>query len=273
MFRRLRIPLAVALLVAVSGVLFWRLVLAPKIDLSHPPIAVRFTTTEAGYVTLVVESDKATERGRRVRNLITDTWYPAGDHTFWWDGLDESTVETGNIPGIGPYERHIGGSVVAPAEYRVRGLVRQAVEPRYQFAVYSGSQSPPWKTPSGRGGWLADHTPPSAALFLPASGTTDAQVLLSSPVAEAGEGLVWTDLDGRRVAGIHGIGEGDGWGGAELLARDLNGPHGKSYTYLAGAWFDHAEVWDLGGDRKAYSYSFDRHVDAAVGGLAVRDGV
>ena len=38
------------------------------------------------------------------------------------------------------------------------------------------------------------------------------------------------DLDGRRVAGTRGIGAGDGWGGAELLARDM----GRKLEY---AWW------------------------------------
>jgi len=73
------------------------------------------------------------------------------------------------------------------------------VAPNYEFAVYSGGQSPPWNTEdtkkkenpkSDHGGWLADHTPPAAALFLPGSSGREQdaapRLLLSSPVAEAG---------------------------------------------------------------------------------------
>jgi len=277
-FRRIRLPLAVALIAAIGGLLVWVGAFAPPAGQAQPPIAVRFTTTEPGYVTLVLERETANpvERGRRVRNLITSTWYPAGEHTVWWDGLDESSTQTVTIPGIAMYEWHTRGSLVGPGEYRVRGLVRQAIAPRYEFSVYSGNQSPPWKTQSGRGGWLADHTPPVAALFLPSgTGGPESPVLLSSAVAEASDGLVWTDLDGRRVAGTRGLGAGEGWGGAELLARDVSGPRpdSKSYAYLAGTWFQRAEVWDIGGYRKLYSHPFDRSEDAAVGGLGVRDGL
>jgi hypothetical protein len=42
-------------------------------DLPHPPIAVRFTLARAGFVTLVIED----ESGKRVRNLISETPFPA----------------------------------------------------------------------------------------------------------------------------------------------------------------------------------------------------
>jgi len=258
----------------------------------HPPIPVRFRLGEPAYVTLVIErlspapledTEKESSSGKklpvsnaakhslRVKNLIANTWYPAGEHTVWWDGLDESNAHPTVIPAEAIYYR-IYGSLVSPGEYRVRGLTRQAVAPRYEFAVYSGGQSPPWKTKNGRGGWLADHTPPAAALFLP-GGDKDAElrVLLGCWVAEAGDGLVWCDLEGRRIAGTRGIGAGDGWGGAELLARDIGTRHvPKQEVYLAGVWFDRAEVW---ASRKLFSYEFARGKDAAVGGLAVRDSV
>ena len=258
----------------------------------RPPIPVRFRLDEPAYVTLVIERTAAVEPdvagakpsnaedklrftgrvGLRVRNLVSNTWYPAGEHTVWWDGLDESNTHLFHVPGSAIYYR-IDGSLVTPGEYRVRGLAHQEVAPKYEFAVYSGGQNPPWKTKDGAGGWLADHTPPSAALFLPGVGGADPRILLSSWVAEAGDGLVWCDLDGRRVAGTRGIGAGEGWGGAELLARDVGTRHvPKHDAYLAGNWFDKAEVWALGVNQKVYSYPFLRKEDWAVGGLAVRDG-
>src|SRR6516164_10327991 len=154
----------------------------------RPPIPVRFRLDEPAFVTLVIERTAAVEpdsagekpdkaagklhytgrHGLRVKNLVSNTWFPAGEHTVWWDGQDESNAHTIVIPGKAVYYR-IDGSLVAAGQYRVRGLTRQAVVPKYEFAVYSGGQSPPWKSKSGRGGWLADHTPPAAALFLPGS--------------------------------------------------------------------------------------------------------
>jgi hypothetical protein len=163
-----------------------------KADQPRAPIPVRFKLDEPAYVTLVIErpdlGDPA-KPGLRVKNLVSNTWYPAGEHTVWWDGLDETNSRMFLIRGHSIYYR-IDGSLVPAGEYRVRGLTRQAVVPKYEFAVYSGNQSPPWKTKSGRGGWLSDHTPPSAALFLPGSpdgeNATEPRVLLACWVAEAG---------------------------------------------------------------------------------------
>ena len=53
---------------------------------SQPPIPVSFTLPEAAYVTLAIEDAK----GKHVKNLIGDTFFEAGKHTVYWDGLDES---------------------------------------------------------------------------------------------------------------------------------------------------------------------------------------
>jgi hypothetical protein len=264
----------------------------------RPPIPVRFRLDEPAFVTLVIERTAAAEtdgageapdkaagklrytgrHGLRVKNLVSNTWFPAGEHTVWWDGLDESDAHTIFIPGKALYYR-IDGSLVSAGGYRVRGLTHKAVAPKYEFAVYSGGQSPPWKTEGGRGGWLADHTPPAAALFLPSSNVEKGAgpgVLLSSPVSEAGDGLVLCDLEGRRVSGRRSIGTGDGWCGAELLARDVGTKRvPKQDAYLAVDWLDRVEVWALGPNwsgKKVFTYKFSRREHWAVGGLAVRDG-
>ena len=281
-----------AVLAAFAGSM--HIALADEPPAPRPPIPVRFKLDEPAFVTLVIERTAAVEpdsagenpdkdagkklhytgrRGLRVKNLVSNTWFPAGEHTVWWDGLDESNAYLTEKS----YWR-IDGALVSAGEYRVRGLTRQAVMPKYEFAVYSGGQSPPWKTRNGLGGWLADHTPPAAALFLPGSSGKGKEaaprVLLSSWVSEAGDGLVWCDLDGRRVAGTRGIGAGDGWGGAELLARDVGTkPVANHDAYLAGSWFvDKAEVWALGANQKLFTYQYPRKEDWGVGGLAVRDG-
>jgi hypothetical protein len=110
-------------------------------------------------------------------------------------------------------------------------------------------------------------------------------VLLSSPVSEAGDGLVLCDLQGRRVSGTRTIGAGGGWVGAELLARDVGTQHaGKQDVYLAVDWLERAEVWALSpitykaghgpswSGKKIFTYTFPHRQDWAVGGLAARDG-
>src|SRR6516162_1360829 len=307
-----RLPRPVTQFLVSIAVLTASPVAAPAAEPDPPPaerqpIPVRFRLDEPAFVTLVIERTAAVEPdgteekpdkaggkllytgrpGLRVKNLVCNTWFPAGEHTVWWDGLDESNTHTIVLPGKGVYYR-IDGSLVSAGEYRVRGLTRQAVAPTYEFAVYSGGQSPPWKPRNALGGWLADHTPPAAALFLPRSNVEKGAgpgVLLSSPVSEAGDGLVLCDLEGRRASGTRTIGAGDGWVGAELLARDVGTRHvPNQVAYLAVDWLDKAEVWALGpiaykaghgpswSGTKVFTQRFSRREDWAVGGLAVRNG-
>ena len=88
----------------------------------HPPIPIRFTLPEAGLVTLVI--DDAT--GRRVRNLLSETPFPAGGNTAWWDGQDD----LGRDPEAARHGiYHVPGQFVAPGEYRVRGLWHKTDRP------------------------------------------------------------------------------------------------------------------------------------------------
>jgi hypothetical protein len=183
-----------------------------------PPIPIRFTLDKPGNVTLVIEDEK----GNRVRNLVAATLFPAGKNVVWWDGRDESVrvpyVE-GNTVGIhGIYK--VGGRPVTPGKYRVRGLARDDIKLRYEFTVYPNSGNPPWRTADGTGAWLSDHTPPADTEFVPATGglTTEPRVYISASIAEAGFGLIWTDLNGRKINGLRWI--GGHWTGANYLARD-----------------------------------------------------
>src|SRR6516164_3256479 len=98
----------------------------------RPPIPVRFRLDEPAFVTLVIERTAAVEpdsagekpdkaagklhytgrHGLRVKNLVSNTWFPAGEHTVWWDGQDESNAHTIVIPGKAVYYR-IDGSLVS----------------------------------------------------------------------------------------------------------------------------------------------------------------
>ncbi len=61
------------------------LMTATSVVAQQGPIPVTFKLTKPGFVTLVVDNDK----GTRVRNLISETWFKAGEHTVYWDGLDD----------------------------------------------------------------------------------------------------------------------------------------------------------------------------------------
>ena len=89
----------------------------PASDAPHPPIPIKFSLKEAGFVTLVIEDAS----GKRVRNLVSETPFPAGDNTAWWDGLDD----VGRDPEAASHAvYHIPGKLVRAGTYSVRGLFR-----------------------------------------------------------------------------------------------------------------------------------------------------
>jgi hypothetical protein len=265
-------------------------------DRPHPPIAIRFSLPLAGRVTLVIE-DAA---GKRVRNLVSDTAFPAGENVAWWDGLDDLGRDAEEA-------RHgiyaTPGQFVAPGEYRVRGLVHQGIDLRYEFSIYNAG-NPAWETADTSGGWLTNHTPPMAALFVPADklpadkGMADAGkglVFIGSYVSEGGAGLAWVDLAGKKRGGRGWV--GGNWTAAPYLARDAGASAVPGdYAYVASAWDIDSEhktkgpkqgeirvtALSLKGDRPVIKYLFepagginshgDQQWKDQIAGLAVHDG-
>lgn len=174
-------------------------------DQEHPPIPIRFILKTPGNLTLVIENAK----GERVRNLVSDTAFPAGVSTVWWDGRDETPGKSG--PG-GAYE--LTPRLVPPGSYRVRGLFHQGIDMIYDFSVYSPGD-PPWDTEDGSGCWTSDVIPPSSVAFLPGV----RQMAIGSRGSEGGHGLIFTDLSGNKLRGFRYVAAGT-WTGAEFLARD-----------------------------------------------------
>jgi hypothetical protein len=197
----------------------------------HPPIPIHFALSAPGYVSLVIDD----AQGNRVRNLVSDTLFPAGQNTAWWDGSDDLSRDR---EAADHGEFYIPTHFVAPGEYRVRGIVHQPIDLRYEFSVYSPG-NPPWETLDGTGGWLTNHTPPSAALFLPAdkSPTGKPLVYIGCYVAEGGSGLAWFDLEGNKQGGRGSV--GGTWTAAQILARD-EGPQANPaiFAYAAATWGD-----------------------------------
>jgi hypothetical protein len=126
----------------------------------HPPIAVPFHLDRPGFVTLVIED----QNGIRVRNLVSETYFAAGNQVAWWDGLDDLGRNT-NAAEHAIYD--VPGRMVQPGTYTVRGLYRQAIDLKYEFAIYNPGQ-PPWTTGDASSGWLTTHTPPGTVCFIPA---------------------------------------------------------------------------------------------------------
>ena len=212
----------------------------------HPPIPVRFRLVRPGFVTLVIEDART---GRRVRNLVSETPFPAGNNTAWWDGLDD----LGRDPEAarqGVYQ--LPGRMVSPGTYRVRGLVRPEITVRYERSVYSHGR-PPWRTADKGSEWLTNHTPPSAILWVPAEhapvrpGKTappGGQILAGSWVSEGGSGLAWLDTNGRKLWGQGWV--GGAWTGVTHLARDAGrNPVSGVYAYAATAWDDELRLSEL----------------------------
>jgi hypothetical protein len=204
-------------------------------DELHPPIPIRFTLAEPGFVTLVIE-DAA---GNRVRNLVSETEFSRGENTVWWDALDDLGRDT-DAAKHAVY--HIPGKLVLAGNYRVRGLVRPQVDLRYEMTAYHPG-NPPWLTKDRSSGWLANHTPPSAILFVPPGAAPDrsghpaaqGQVLVGSFVSEGGSGLAWLDLDGKKIHGQEWV--GGVWTGATQLCRDEGErPVPGVYAYTGSAW-------------------------------------
>jgi len=239
------------------------IVSAPRAAEVHPPIPIRFNIPEEGFVTLVID-DAA---GHRVRNLIAETKFPAGENVAWWDGTDD-LLRDPDAARHGLY--HIPAQFVSPGSYLVKGLWRKQIDLRYEFSIYNAGH-PAWETADKTGAWLANHTPPSAAMFVPARrapGVKDL-VYLGSFVSEGGHGLAWVDLDGRKVGGVGWV--GGTWTGAAFLARD-DGPNAltnvagyaaapwSTETYLDKANDKHGEIRltaiTPSGNKLAYKYIF-----------------
>ena len=235
-------------LIGLTGLLFAGTTAATKP--LHPPIAVRFHLDRPGFVTLVIEN----HRGVRVRNLVSETYFPAGDQVAWWDGLDDLERDT-NSAAHAVY--NVPGRMVEPGTYTARSLYRQQIDLKYEFSVYNPGQ-PPWMTSDTSSEWLTSHTPAGAVCFVPAGvvpvhGKRDlgspAQMLIGSAVAEGGSGLAWVDLDGNKLHGQMWVG-GD-WTGAEQIARDLGShPQKGVYAYVASSWKGEMRLHELVNDKE-----------------------
>ncbi|RYX85973.1 hypothetical protein EON83_04250 [bacterium] len=203
----------------------------------NPPIAIHFSLQQPGFVTLVIEDAS----GKRVRNLISETPFPAGENTTYWDGLDDLGRDTDSANHA---IYHVPGQFVAPGTYSVRGLVRPKIGLSYQMTPYFGAAHLPWATKDRSSEWLTNHTPPSAVQWIPAAATpkregqpTSAgpQILVGSAVAEGGSGLAWLDPSGHKVYGQMWL--GGVWTGAPFIARDMGiKPVPGIYAYTASAW-------------------------------------
>ncbi len=201
-----------------------------KDDTPKAPIPIKFNLSKPGTVSLVIEKPD----GFRVRNLVSETPFPAGENTVWWDGTDDLGRDA-DAADHGVY--NIPVSYVEPGKYRIRGIVRDEIKPFYEFTVYTAG-TPPWSTEDNTGAWLANHSPPQAAAFVPAkhSPTGNPVVYLGCYVTEGPSGLAWVDpATGKKLGGKKWI--GGHWTAAPFLAHD-DGPKAnpETHVYVGSTW-------------------------------------
>lgn len=203
--------------------------LPAKEKASNPPIPIKFTLPEAGRVTVVIEDST----GKRVRNLIADTPFPAGENIAWWDGTNDLGRDQ-EAASHGIY--HIPQQFVTPGKYSVHGLWKKDMNLSYEFSIYNAGK-PAWSTADNTGGWMTNHTPPTSATFVPAVKSPDGEprIYLGAYVAEGGHGLQWIKPNGEKIGGQGWI--GGNWTGAPTLTTDLGkNAIAEDICYAASAW-------------------------------------
>ena len=183
--------------------------------------AITVELSKPQFVTVVIEDAD----GKRVRNLVGETKMPAGRNLITWDGYDDGTTAS---DGTLTRQR------VPPGKYTARGLVHDGIKTFYEFTVYGGGRTP-WPTEDNTGAWMADHTSPMGATFVPSGspyGDGKPQVLLVAPVAECGAPLVWVGTNGETLQRRPLW----GWGGGHAAATDF-GPQRdpRFYAYVLSA--------------------------------------
>lgn len=204
-------------------------IVLPKASEEPPPIPVKFTLPEAGVVTLVIEDEK----GNRVRNLVSETPFPAGENVAWWDGSDD-LLRDPEAARHGVY--NIPTRPVAPGSYKVRGLWHRPLALHYEFSIYSAGK-PAWTTADNTGCWMTTHTPPTAIAVVPGARTADGQplVFIGAYVAEGGHGLQWLHEDGTKLGGQGWV--GGTWTGAPTLAVDSGAKAiATDLCYVGSTW-------------------------------------
>ena len=112
----------------------------------EPPVKVAYDLAQDGLVTLAIDG----QDGTRVRNLIANVQQSAGKNAVAWDLKDEN------------------GLYVPPGKYHWKAITHPPLELRYEMTAYPNvntyfPERPAWLTGmDGSGGWMADHSAPSA---------------------------------------------------------------------------------------------------------------
>jgi hypothetical protein len=163
------------------------------------PLTFAYTLPRNGEVTLALHN----AAGQPVRHLLAQAPRAAGEQLERWDGLDDA------------------GKPLPPGAYAWKGLVHDPITTRYLCGIHNAGQ-PSYATPDGTGAWGADHGVPSTVCAVGDG------MLLAWTGAEAGWGLIRTDLAGHKQWGLRN--------GAEHLACDGDRLYAAGgFGYLGGS--------------------------------------
>lgn len=143
------------------------------------PVAVEIPADAARF-TIVLDD----AQGRRVRTLAADC-DPADYRSKTAAAADKQRVE------VAWDCLDDQGKLVAPGQYRVRGLTQKGLSADYEMCFYNPG-TPPWETRDGSGAWGADHSAPIAV------GAGGDWTFVTWPVVEGGSGLIGIDASGRK---------------------------------------------------------------------------
>jgi hypothetical protein len=136
------------------------------------PLKFRYNLPEDSQITIQLKDKNNVVR----RILVAQGNRSAGANVEQWDGLDSE------------------GKPLPAGEYKWEGIYHQPLSQKFLFTPMNSGQ-PPYATDDGTGAWGGDHgTPQSVAAF-------DDGILMSWSSAEAGSGIIRTDLNGKKQWG------------------------------------------------------------------------
>ena len=133
------------------------------------PLKYTYTLPEDSQITLQLMDKSNTLR----RILVPQGDRHAGTNVELWDGMDDQ------------------GQPLPPGEYTVKGIYHQPLTQKFLFSPHNSGQ-PPYRTDDGTGAWGGDHGTPQAVCAF------DDGVILGWNAAEAGSGIIRTDLTGKK---------------------------------------------------------------------------
>ena len=196
----------------------------PKAVAEPPPIPVKFRLPEAGLVTLVIED----QQGKRVRNLVSETPFPAGERRLV--GRQRRPAAPRRRPAR-PVSHPAAGR---PAITSCAGFAQAAATAVRVQHLQRGKA----RLEHGRQhGLLADDAYAADERGRRARLDGDGQplVFMGCYVAEGGHGLQWLREDGTKIGGQHWV--GGTWTGAPTLAVDLGQDAvAEHLCYVGAVW-------------------------------------